>query len=111
MDSEMIEIPGSLYMYQKVQVEALLQIANRVADLRQSGGLSPEVLYRLRQYFKIKNIYHSNAIEGNVLNIGETRQVVELGLTITGKSLKDQMEAKNLSAAVDFLEGLAHDSV
>jgi Fic family protein len=60
----------------------------------------------LRQYFKIKNIYHSNAIEGNQLDVGETRQVVELGLTITGKPLKDQAEAKNLADALDFLERL-----
>ncbi len=110
MSWEMIEISSSPYMYRKVQKEGLSKIADRVADLRQSGRLSPEVLHRLRQYFKIKNIYQSNAIEGNVLDIGETRQVVEMGLTITGKPLKDQAEARNLSAAVDFLESLAQDS-
>ncbi len=47
------------------------------------------------------------AIEGNVLGVGETREVVELGLTITGKPLKDQAEARNLSGALDFLEELA----
>jgi Fic family protein len=78
--------------------------------MRSAGGLSPLVLHRLRQYFRIKNIYHSNAIEGNQLNVGETRQVVELGLTITGKSLKDQAEAKNLADAVDFLEELGSNS-
>jgi Fic family protein len=65
------------------------------------------VLGKLRKYFRIKNIYHSNAIEGNSLNVGETRLVVEQGLTVTGKPLKDQAEAKNLSAALDFLEELA----
>lgn len=54
-----------------------------------AGTLSPEVLYRIREHFRIKSIYHSNAIEGNVLAVGETRQVVEHGLTITGKPLKD----------------------
>ena len=60
--------------------------------------------------FEIKDIYHSNAIEGNLLEVGETRQVVELGLTITGKPLKDQAEARNLSQALDFLEELAANS-
>ena len=64
-------------------------------------------LYRIRKHFRIKNIYHSNAIEGNVLAVGETREVVEHGLTITGKPLKDQAEARNLSHALDFLEDLA----
>jgi len=53
------------------------------------------------------NIYNSNAIEGNRLSIGETRQIVELGLTLTGQSLKDQAEAKNLAVALDYLEDLA----
>lgn len=78
--------------------------------MRQSGSLSSEVLGRLRRFFKIKNIYNSNAIEGNILNVGETRLVVEQGLTLTGKPLKDQAEAKNLSGAIDFLEELAIDN-
>jgi len=75
--------------------------------MRQAGRLTPEVLGTLRRFFRIKNIYHSNAIEGNTLNLGETKQVVQFGLTITGKSLKDQAEARNLAQAIDFLEELA----
>ena len=78
--------------------------------MRRLGRLSPEVLYRIRKYFRIKDIYHSNAIEGNVLGVGETRQVIERGLTITGVPLKDQAEARNLSHALDFLEKLASDT-
>lgn len=78
--------------------------------MRASGTLTPAVLHRLRKYFRIKNIYHSNAIEGNQLDVGETRQVVEQGLTLTGKPLKDQAEARNLSEAVDYLEDLASGS-
>jgi Fic family protein len=75
--------------------------------MRTVGTLTPEVLNKLRKFFRIKNIYHSNAIEGNTLDVGETRLVVEQGLTLTGKPLKDQAEAKNLSAALDYLEELA----
>ena len=89
------------------QIEGL---SNRVQMLRERGSLSSDVLWRLRRYFKLKNIYHSNAIEGNVLDIGETRQVVEAGLTLTGKPLKDQAEANNLSHALDFLEELAREN-
>jgi Fic family protein len=85
-------------------------LSERVARLRQSGALTADVLGRLRKFFKIKNIYNSNAIEGNILDVGETRLVVEQGLTITGRPLKDQAEAKNLSEAIDFLEELARDT-
>lgn len=101
-----IEIPGSPYVYSRSQQAVLDEIAERVSDLRAEGSLTPEVLHKIRKYFRIKNIYHSNAIEGNQLGLGETRQVVEMGMTLTGKSLKDQAEAKNLGQATDYLEDL-----
>lgn len=87
----------------------LHSIDERVSEMRSHGKLSPSALERIRRYFRIKNVYNSNAIEGNVLDVGETRQVVELGLTITGKPLKDQAEATNLAGALDLLEELARD--
>ncbi|MCG5529191.1 MULTISPECIES: Fic family protein [Halorhodospira] len=106
----MVEITRTPYEYEEFQSKEIQSTAQRVAGLREKGSLSPEVLHRIRRFFKIKNIYHSNAIEGNILDVGETRQVVEMGLTITGKPLKDQAEARNLSEALDFLEELAADS-
>jgi Fic family protein len=103
----MRSIAGTAYEVEQTQFEATASLADRVSKMRQTGALTPEVLNKLRKYFRIKNIYSSNAIEGNSLNVGETRLVVEQGLTITGKPLKDQAEAKNLSAALDFLEELA----
>lgn len=102
-----IEIDGTDYVYDHTRLSDLETLAARVRAMRAQGRLSPDVLYRIRKHFRIKNIYHSNAIEGNVLAVGETRQVVEHGLTITGKPLKDQAEARNLSHALDFLEQLA----
>ncbi len=101
------DVPGTPYCYEAAIEPTISGIADRVRDLRSGGRLTPEVLHTIRKYFRIKNIYHSNAIEGNQLDVGETRQVVELGLTITGKPLKDQAEAKNLAHAIDYLEELA----
>ena len=102
-----IAIAGTDYVYDDTRLPDFETLADRVKAMRAQGRLSPDVLYRIRKHFRIKNIYHSNAIEGNVLAVGETRQVVEHGLTITGKPLKDQAEARNLSHALDFLEELA----
>ena len=102
-----IEIDGTDYIFDDTRLSDFESLASRVGAMRGQGRLSPDVLYRIRKHFRIKNIYHSNAIEGNVLAVGETRQVVEHGLTITGKPLKDQAEARNLSHALDFLEELA----
>ena len=102
-----VEIHGTPYVYDDARIQDFRTLADRVKAMRAQGSLSPDVLYRIRKHFRIKNIYHSNAIEGNALAVGETRQVVEFGLTITGKPLKDQAEARNLSHALDYLEDLA----
>ncbi|SUS07024.1 hypothetical protein DF3PB_3630002 [uncultured Defluviicoccus sp.] len=106
----MQQVNGTPYDVEDSQLSLLKEIGQRVSSMRATGSLTPEVLNTIRKYFRIKNIYHSNAIEGNSLDVGETRTVVEHGLTITGRPLKDQAEAKNLSAALDFLEELASNS-
>ena len=108
----MSEIPirDTAYVYTRETACFLDEIVTRVRDLHDSGGLSRDVLQRLRQYFKIKNIYHSNAIEGNQLDVGQTKQVVEHGIhgiTVPGGSIRDRTEASNLSKALDDLESLA----
>jgi len=50
--------------------------------------------------------YNSNAIEGNTLTEKETFWVINEGLTIKGKPLKDHLEAKNHEEALDFLYDL-----
>src|SRR5216683_4852223 len=105
-----LNIPGTPYDFDDTQAVVISDTDERVRQLRATGALSSEVLERIRRYFRVKNIYHSNAIEGNLLDVGETRLVVEQGLTLTGKPLKDQAEAKNLSEAIDFLEDLARDA-
>jgi Fic family protein len=103
----MHSVQGTAYEISDELIHQTRKLADRVQTMRSGGSLTPEVLGKLRKYFRIKNIYHSNAIEGNKLDIGETRMVVEQGLTISGLPLKDQAEAKNLSAALDFLEELS----
>ena len=94
--TEMNAIPNTPFVYAASLQDDLDALSQRVGNMRAIGKLSRDAMQRIRRYFRIKNIYHSNAIEGNVLNVGETRQVVERGLTLSGKPLKDQAEAKKL---------------
>lgn len=105
-----VTVNGAPYLFDQSISGHLEEVAARVKELRSAGRLTPDALRHIRRSFRLKSIYHSNAIEGNRLSIGETRQVVELGMTLTGQSLKDQAEAKNLGAALDFLEELASDN-
>lgn len=105
------DLDNTSFMYYADIENRLLELDRRVQEMREAvGSLSTDVLKHIEQQFKIKGIYHSNAIEGNSLSIGETRMVVEQGLTLSGKTLRDQAEAKNLSHALDFMEQLASSS-
>lgn len=88
-------------------LEPRLQEAQlRVASLRDKH-LPPEALESLQRWFRIEHIYHSNAIEGNSLTLQETKLVVEDGLTVGGKPLRDHAEAVGVAHAVDYVRQLA----
>ncbi|MDP8170598.1 Fic family protein [Pasteurella skyensis] len=65
--------------------------------------LPQSVLKKLFESLKQEYIYHSNAIEGNSLTLRETQIVLEQGITINGKPLKDHIETQNQSYAIDYL--------
>lgn len=58
---------------------------------------------KLRERFQIEMTYNSNGIEGNSLTLKETYWVINEGLTIRGKPLKDHLEAKDHHEALEFL--------
>ena len=58
--------------------------------------LPPETLKSLREYYRVGLTYTSNALEGNSLTESETKVVIEDGLTIEGKPLRDHYEAVGL---------------
>ena len=67
----------------------------------------PSVLSRLKQQLTLEWTYNSNAIEGNTLTLKETIVVLEDGLTIGNKSLKEHLEVINHQEAISFVEELA----
>lgn len=58
---------------------------------------------KLREQFELEMTYNSNAIEGNSLTLKETFLVITEGVTIKGKPLKDHLEAKNHTEALEFV--------
>lgn len=62
---------------------------------------------KLEEYYKIAYTHESNKIEGNTLTLQETALVVEKGITISGKSVQEHLEAINHAEAVDLLLDLA----
>jgi len=70
--------------------------------------LSKDALKKLLEDIRLRHTYHSNAIEGNTLTLQETKLVLEEGVTIGGKPLKDHVEAKNDAEAFDLMVKLVH---
>ncbi len=61
------------------------------------------------QKFRLWWTYHSNAIEGNSLTQGETEMFLMEGLTAKGKPLKDHLDLRGHSNAINYLLGFIRD--
>ena len=72
--------------------------------------LSNEALAQIKEYYKVGLTYASNALEGNTLNLAETKVVLEDGLTIGGKPLKDHYETVGHAKAFDKIFELASNA-
>jgi Fic family protein len=87
--------------------ELLTSIAEKRRRLEQLRPLSPKALAHLEHYYDIELTYTSNAIEGNTLSAVETTLVIEQGITVAGKPLKDHLEALDHFDAIRYVRDLA----
>lgn len=62
-----------------------------------------EMLKQTRDYYRVGTTWTSNAIEGNTLTESETKILLEDGLTVGGKPLKDTYEAIGHGKAYDYM--------
>lgn len=75
-------------------------------ELDKKRPLSQSELKRIKENYIIKNTYNSNAIEGNTLTEIETKVIIETGITIAKKTLREHLEVKNHAEALLFIEEL-----
>lgn len=66
-------------------------------------GLAPDIRDQLIKQIAAVWTHDSTAIEGNTLTFGETVKVLELGLTISGKPLRDHQEVYGHARAIDLM--------
>ena len=71
--------------------------------------IKPEQEKRVMQKLRLDWNYHSNAIEGNSLNYGETLAFLMHGITAKGKPLKDYLDLRGHNHAIDFLMDFVKD--
>ena len=81
----------------------LREIEANKSKIDQFRPLSLSLVQQIRAYWRVGLTYSSNAIEGNTLTETETKVLIEDGLTIGGKSLRETFEVVGHSDAMTFL--------
>lgn len=80
-------------------------------EIDQYRPLEEPMLSQLKSYYRIGLTYSSNALEGNSLTETETKVVLEDGLTIGGRPLRDHLEALGHGKAYDGMFSLIKKSL
>ncbi|MFH1188125.1 MAG: Fic family protein [bacterium] len=80
------------------------ELKQKIDDLR---PLSPGEVKEIRKWYDVSYTYNSNAIEGNTLTLGQTKMIIEDGLTVGGKQIKEILEVKNHKNVLDKLFDIA----
>ena len=83
--------------------ETRKSLEEKLRKLNRKRPLKPSIILKLQEQFELEMTYNSNAIEGNTLTLKETYWVIQEGMTVKGKSLKEHLEAKNHTEALIFL--------
>lgn len=90
-----------------------IKIANRIEEkLSRLNDLRPlpqSALKKIQDHFRIEMTYNSNAIEGNSLTLKETFLVINEGITVKGKPLKDHLEARDHYLTLNYLYDLVEN--
>ncbi len=76
-------------------------------ELEEFRPLPSGVVDRVGQKLRIDSNYHSNALEGNSLTLGETRSLILHGLTARGKPMRDHLDIEGHNEAVKAMEEAA----
>jgi len=87
--------------------DLLKKIDNYAAAIRAYRPLSEAEVKELDAYYRIGTTYTSNALEGNSLSLSETKVLLEDGITVGGKPIRDCYEATGHAKAYDYMLTLA----
>jgi Fic family protein len=84
-------------------------------ELRQDWAklkpLNATQLRKMEEYFNLNYTYESNRIEGNTLTLQETHLVINEGMTVGGKSMREHLEAVNHSEAIEYLAEIVRGNI
>lgn len=85
----------------------VIRLESKKKQLDLMRPLPTYALHRIKESLTLEWTYNSNSIEGNTLTLQETKVIIEEGITIGGRSLKEHFEAVNHQDAIALIEELA----
>ncbi len=95
-----------------MEIIALLHECDKLkARLSEVRPLPVAALKKIEEALNIEYTYESNRIEGNTLTLQETELVVNEGVTIAGKSMREHLEAINHAEAIGYIRDFAKNRI
>jgi Fic family protein len=85
---------------QEAQIRRIDALRDKLAAHRPYEG---EMLLQLRKYYRLGLTWTSNAIEGSSYTESETKILLEDGITVAGKTLRETMAALGHAKAYDYM--------
>ncbi|WP_185218297.1 Fic family protein [Sphingobacterium mizutaii] len=106
MNYKIPNISSQLDLFENIKnIEKIVDNLNK----RRDEGFSEDLNLNLRKHLIISSVYNSNAIEGNRLSLRETENILN-GMVVNERPLKDEIEARSLSNATEYLYKLIEGS-
>jgi len=92
--------------YRKTFNTTFERLFEKVKVLNIARPLPKMAIKKIQEALLIEWTYNSNSIEGNTLSLRETQMVIQDGITVKGKSLREHFEVKNHEHAIHYLMSL-----
>lgn len=86
------------------------RLYHKKQHLQSSRPLPAIALNKIRESLSIEWTYNSNSIEGNTMSLRETQMVLQEGITVKGKSLREHFETHNHDKAIDYLYSIINET-
>lgn len=96
-------------LYREELQSTFERLYHKKQHLQSSRPLPAIALNKIRESLSIEWTYNSNSIEGNTMSLRETQMVLQEGITVKGKSLREHFETHNHDKAIDYLYSIINE--
>lgn len=99
------QTPFSISSTLQEKLNEIDSLKNKLDQLREFDS------FRIAQALELEYTFESNRIEGNTLTLRETDLVINEGLTVSGKSMREHLEAINHQEAIEYVKDLVQRKI